>query len=362
MNPASSVSSQSANLRERVVVFAMCLLATMHLVWFYLNRVPTYLNLERYESGAERMPFQGRPLMEYPLRWAHGSSLCGHAAAFLTSLHMWLPRGVLPEDIVEFAVDLPALAVAGLVARDLYRGQSRSGRFTAFVYPLVLAMVALAYCLETAHFFRFVYDLPSLGLFSCGLYLIYRRRHPALLAALFVVATLNRETSIFLLFFFLASACTEGEKFSWRHVLTWRVGGLAALLTAFWLGWHVWVARHFAGLPTEATTHVGVNLMAIFWPLEWPQLFGIGAYTLPLVLLLRKTPRSAELRAWMWMLPLWGLFMLVFGLVFEIRLFGELIPLFACMAALLADDRWDFRVETKLGVETGLDMGWKAGV
>ena len=82
---------------------AVNLLATLHIVWFYIDRVPSYLNLDRYAHGTERMPFQGRLLMEYPLCWAFTSPTLAHFAAWLTTLSLWLPRGVPSEDIVEFA-------------------------------------------------------------------------------------------------------------------------------------------------------------------------------------------------------------------------------------------------------------------
>jgi hypothetical protein len=324
---------------EKFVLLALNILATIHIVWFYIDRVPSYLKLDLYARGAERMPFQGRLLMEYPLRWAYTSPAIGHMAAWLGSFSLWLPRGVPPEDLVEFAVDVVAVGVAGLVARDLYRTHSKTRRFTAYVYPLFLVMVAGSYCLATTHFFRFVYDLPSLGLFACGLYLIAHRRHPLLFAAVFVAATLNRETSLFLLFFFLASSCLCDGTFAWRRALNLRIGGTTALLAAFWIGWHVWVTRHFAGLASEAKTHVSVNLAFLLWPMCWPQVAGVAAYTLPILLIFKSKTRTAELRLWAWIIPIWAAFMFFRGIVIEIRLLGELLPLFACMAVLLAEER-----------------------
>src|ERR1700761_2648473 len=203
-------------VQERMVLIAVNLLATANLVWFYLNRVPSYITLERYEVGQERMPFQGRILMEWPLRWAHQSHFVKALAASLTAFHLWLPRGVLPEDIVEFIVGFAAVIVSGLVARDMYIFHSKQRRLNAWVYPFFLVMVAVSYCMEANHFFRFFYDLPSLGLFALGLYLIYRRRSLLLFALVFIVATLNRETSLFLLPFFVLSYCVVDHQVLWK--------------------------------------------------------------------------------------------------------------------------------------------------
>ncbi len=326
-------------VQEKIVLIVLNLLATANLVWFYLNRVPSYITLDRYEVGQERMPFQGRVLMEWPLRWAHQSHLAGEFAAWLTALHLWLPRGVLPEDIVEFIVDFAAVIVAGLVARDMYIVHSRQRRLSAYVYPFFLVMVAVSYCMEANHFFRFFYDLPSLGLFALGLYLIYRRRSLLLFALVFIVATLNRETSLFLLLFFVLSYCVVGERVIWKRAFTWRIGGTATLLAVLWLGWHVWITRHFAGLASESAHHILVNIGFVMWPLCWPQVAAIAAYTVPLLLFFKTKSRPTELCLWMWVVPLWAVFMMVFGVISEIRLFGELLPLFACVAVLLAEER-----------------------
>jgi hypothetical protein len=326
--------------QQRGLVWAMCALATLHLAWFYTLRVPTYLDIVKYENGRERMPFQGRMLMEYPLRWAHSSAFCIGFAKWLSSFHMWLKDGLPPEFILDEIVGVACLTVAGLVARDLYRKHSRSGRFLPFVYPLVLVMAAVMYCLPTAHFFSFVYDLPSLGLFAAGMWAIARRSNVLILAAIFAAATVNRETSIFLALFYLLSAGIEGERFSLKRALRWKPLLVSVALGMFWIGWHVWVTRHFTGHDSEKGFHLGLNLLVMVWPLDWPQLFGIAAYSLPMLLLFRAGRRPLELRLWLWALPLWLLFMMIFGIVFEIRLFGELIPLFACVAALMLDERF----------------------
>jgi len=326
-------------VQEKIVLIAVNLLATAHVVWFYLNRVPSYIQLDRYEVGQERMPFQGRVLMEYPLRWAHQSHVVGAFAAWLTRLHLWLPRGVAPEDVVEFLVDFPAVIIAGLVARDMYLFYSKRRRLSAYVYPFSLVMVAVSYCMEANHFFRFFYDLPGVGLFALGLYLIYRRCNVLLFALVFIVATINRETSVFLLLFFLLSACVVDGQIVWKRIFTWRVAGTTMLLAAFWLVWRVGVTRHFAERPSELAHHVVANICLALWPICWPQVFGMAGYTLPILLIFRAKTRPAELQLWAWIVPLWAIFMMYFGVISEIRLFGELIPLFACMGVLLAEER-----------------------
>jgi hypothetical protein len=323
---------------EKIVLPLVSLLASIQIVWFYINRVPSYLNLKRYESGLERMPFQGRLLMEYPLRWAHDSSALGTMAERFNATRLFLPRQLVPEDLVQGGIYLICILIAGLVARDLYRIHSRTRLLTPYVFPLVLVMIAGSYCLGALNFFRYLYDLPSLGLFSIGLYLIARRHHPALFAILFAIATVNRESSLFLLFFFLLSCCVIEQQIVWRRALSWRSAGFAILLALCWLGWRIWTKQHFSGLPVEHGPGVLANVASLIIPLTWPQLAGIAGYTIPFILVYRREIRSTELRMWLKVFPIYFILMIYFGVLIEIRLFGEFIPLFACATVLLAEE------------------------
>lgn len=245
---------------EKIVLPLVSLLASIQIVWFYINRVPSYLSLKRYESGLERMPFQGRLLMVYPLRWAHDSPAMAATVERLNATRLFLPRNLLPEDLVQGVIYLLSILIAGLVARDLYRIHSRTRLLTPYIFPLALVMIAASYCLGALNFFRYLYDLPSLGLFSVGLYLIARKHHPALFAILFAIATINRESSLFLLVFFLLSRCVIEQRMMWRRALSWTSGGFTffsrssgsagacgrsstsadcrlSMVPAFWLTW-----------------------------------------------------------------------------------------------------------------------------
>ena len=318
------------------------LLATIHIVWFYINRVPSYLHLERFEYGHERMPFQSRVLLVLPLRWAHNSPALQALAADMTAMPAWFVKGVHAEGLLEAVIDVTCVACAGIVATLLYRAVSRTGAFTAYIYPLVLVMVAGSYCLLNIHDFRYIYDLPSLGFFSIGLYLIYFRKNTLLLCAVFVIATLNRETSLLLLAFFAVSemARVEGTpRARVRTLLKPRTLTPFLLLALFWCAWHIAIGRFFSANPTESQPRLLANIYLLLWPVVWPQIAGTAAFLLPFLLISWDRLPDPVFRSWRWMLPLWIMFMMVYGIILEIRLFGELIPVFACCAALVAEER-----------------------
>lgn len=334
------------------LAFAMNAAATVQLVWFYIALVPSYLNLDKYEQGHISTPFQYRLLMMLPLRLAHHSITCQHVATWLSGLHGWFPRGVRPESLVELPIDVAAVAVAGFVARAIYRSSSRTGLLTPFVYPLTLLMIAATYALSTMHRLRFIYDLPSLGFFAAGLALIYFRKPRAWFAVLFLIATVNRETTLFLLLFLVLRVWTDaGPKFAGARAfvsLRWLSRGDGVLLSsllASWAGWHVWVAHHFAANPSESKPRLLLNLWTILFPTSWLQLVSCFAFCGPLLLVYRRSLTDPVLRAWFLVLPVWGVFMLHYGVLMETRIFGELIPYIACVVALGVEREVLARVE-----------------
>jgi hypothetical protein len=319
-------------------VAALNALATIQIVWFYINRVPPHIQLLAYEQGRERTPFQYRILMMWPMRWAHSFAPVVGLAARLDSMPGWFPNGVRPEGLVQAPIDLLSVAIAGLVARRLYRAASPAGLLTPFVYPLTLAMIASTYCLLNLHLLRFIYDLPSLALFSIGLELIYFRRNLLWFVPLFAVATVNRETSLFLLPLFALAECARDGGPALRCLWTPRVLGVVVPLSLFWLGWHMYIAHRYAANPTESLSRVYLNIGVLLLPITWPQIFGAFAYLWPTVLVSRHKLFDPVLRAWWWILPAWFAFMFYFGIMVETRVFGELTAYFACAAALIGEE------------------------
>ena len=305
-------------------------LATVHLVWFYLQQVPSGIQLAAYEQGRERMPFQGRFLLEPLLRWAHGSPVIGYASCGLHALPWIFPRPVSPEGILQAVLDVLAVASAGLVATALYRRGSPNGRCAALVYPLVLLMSLLMYAAVTSHAYRFVYDLPQMALFSLGLLLIYDRRF-ALFTACFLLATLNKETSIVLLANLLLAERARG----YRTMHTLR---LALPLFVAWAAWQLWLRHHYALNASARDPRLLMNIVVLFTPAFWPQLVSVFAFLLPLIVAHRRQIRNPVLASWLAALPIWGVLMLFFGLLLETRIFGELIPYMAACAVLIGEE------------------------
>ena len=320
------------------MILLLYAMATVQVVWAYHSRVPAYLNLEKYESGMEVTPCQTRILIMLMLRWAHSNKIIIHLASMISTITPIYRSRIRPETFILSLGDTAGVAIAGWAATCIYHAASQRRILTAYIYPLVLVFCTGQYVLLALHAYRFYYDLPSLGFFAIGLYLIYFRKHPLLFALLFVIATLNRETTLLLLFMFVLSSVTDGNGIQWSRIWAPQTLTVAVPLGIFWISWHVlvngiFVRNHFAYIPASE-----INSVLLVWPPAWPQMLTAGCYTIPFVVFHRRLVTDRTLRVWLWVLPAWFGIMFLYAIIVEIRLYGELIPYFVCMAAIVAEE------------------------
>jgi hypothetical protein len=330
---------------RRILVFVTYFMATVQIAGCYFTVVRPYINTALYEAGKERLPFQTRLLMMPLMRWAHGNGLASASASLLAHSKFWYLRPPEPEAIVQPWVNLASLFIAGFATQRIYEAASRArgshgGFLSLFVYPVFLLLFAVQYILHTIQNFRFIYDLPSLAFFAVGLWLIHARKHPLLFAALFLVATLNRETTLLLLPFFILSAAVQPDgSLEWRRAWSLRTLAVVLPLAALWCAWHLYIFHHFRENASEYYPRVSLNLFTFAHPRYWPQLLSAGGFLFPFLLLFRRSIADAQLRLWMWTLPIWLGFMFFWGILVETRVFGELVPYLTCLAVLVAEDR-----------------------
>ena len=275
--------------------------------------------------------------MMWLLRWAHHNDFLIRMAELLSRYTPIYRSHITSETFVLAITDTAGVVLAGWVATRIYDAASERRLLTAYIYPLVLVLCVATYVLVSLHARSFYYDLPSLGFFALGLYLIYFRRNPLWFAALFIVATLNRETTLVLLLFFVLAAMTESGKVNWRRCYAPRTLAVVIPLAIYWMAWHVYVNRLYSSNHTAWIPAYKINLVLLAWPPAWPQLFAAGGYTILPIVLYRKRVKDATLRLWLWTLPAWFGLMFLYGIIVESRLYGELIPYLACMGALIAE-------------------------
>lgn len=338
--------------QRKIVTLLLYAMATIQFAWYYQSRVPAYLHLLKYEQGKERTPFQYRMLMMFPLRWAHQTVFLQHLAEFL-SVNVPVFRSTLtPESLLQAFLNTACVAFAGWVATRLYKASSARQLLLPYVYPLFLLMCTCSYIFHLWADFRFFYDLPGLAFFSAGLYLIYFQKSSALFSLVFVIATVNRETTLFLLLFFVLAQGLKGKRMNWKSAFAWRSFAVWFPLLILWMLWRVYVERRFVHNHFEWIRHYEANAVLLAWPPAWPQILGAGCYLVPLIYIFRSYLKDPVLRVWLWVLPAWCGVMFIYGIINETRIYGELIPYLACIAALIAEEAIVRHLQ---------EQGWRVG-
>jgi hypothetical protein len=332
--------------RKKLLLPLVYFLATVQFAWCYFWLTRPYVNTRLYELGRERMPFQGRVLMILPMRAAHSSFVLHFFVRFLAQWRFWFPRLAHPEVLMQAAINVLCLLAAGFFTIRIYQASSPRRLLTPMVYPLMLVACAATYVMHTVQNFRFIYDLPSLAFFAAAMYLIYFRKHWGYFAALFVVATINRETTLLLLPLYMIDSAVVSGQLRWHRMFRARTLLLALPLAAFWGAWQIFVRHHFAQNASEFYPRLIWNLKSLLAPVAWPQMLSASAYLLLFVVVMRRRIGDAQLRAWFWIIPVWFVFMFVYGILIETRVFGELIPFIVCASALIMEQVLVARIET----------------
>lgn len=239
---------------------------------------------------------------------------------------------------MQAGINVLCLLIAGWMTTRVYQASSRRLLLTPLVYPLLLAVCATTYVMHTVQNFRFIYDLPSLAFFSVAMYLIYQRKHYVWFVLLFVVATINRETTLLLLPLYMIDAAVTDGRFELRRLFQWRTMAVLVPLAVYWAAWQVAVRWWFYGNRSEFYPRLDWNVKSLLGPQAWPQLLSACGYLLLFVLLMYKRIPDGRLRAWILIVPIWVAFMFSYGILVETRVFGELIPLTVCSTALILEE------------------------
>ncbi|HWB32044.1 MAG TPA: hypothetical protein VG714_02605 [Acidobacteriaceae bacterium] len=330
--------------QRRLLLSVIYVAATLQLVWCYLRIVHPYMNVKLYEAGTDRMPFQGRVMMMLPMRWADHSVVLHWLLSHSWRSVYWFPGPMTTQAIVEAAIDVISIAVAGWMTVKLYQASSRRRWFTPAIYPLFLAAFTATYVLHTVQNFRFFYDPPSLAFFAIAMYLIYTRRHWGWFAALFLVATVNRETTLLLLPLYMIDRACEDGRLVWRRLFAPRVLALVVPLALVWCAWTAGIHLHFAANKSEFYPRFDWNLKSLAYPPAWPQMLSPCGFLLLYVVVRYRKISDARLRTWLWLLPIWLVFMFTYGILIEVRIWGELIPFVVCTASVILEEQLAARI------------------
>jgi hypothetical protein len=302
----------------------MVVVASIYFVQMYSGLVNQYLNLASYARGQERMPFQARELMRYPLLLASHSNLLERVARGHKVVHT-------PELLMLEIVSCVSLLLAGWASVKIYRFAAPQGRVPYL--PWAILVILCLFDLFCSASYAFPYDLPAVMFLGWGTYLVLTRRFGWLLP-IFILGTVNRETTLFLIFIALVVAMTQDGELRLTALTRNDVFQLLTL-TLIWVGIYVYLHHLYMGNPSEGGSRVTLNLHFLAKPEYWPRILSGSAFLLPYVYLKRSNIRCEPLRVCLLVLPFWVLLLLTVGQILELRIYADISVVIAVAAALI---------------------------
>ncbi len=178
------------------------------------------------------------------------------------------------------------------------------------------------------------YDIPSVLFFCAGLILVYQRRW-ALFYPLFALATLNRETSIFLT---LATVLVWYDGQRWPRTLALAVTQCAVWLAIKWFLFEVYRGNPSIGYGLFQSQLKMNAALVIYQPATALTALATWAYLwIPVTLGFGRIVHH-KLRRTLLIVPCVVVMMLFVGVINETRIYGELLPVVLAGAAVVFID------------------------
>ena len=303
-----------------IVVFAAAFAAQQ-----YTIQMPPYLDLRKYALGQERMPFQARELMRYPLLWAGNSKFLQRHTVGRAGMNS-------PERLVIMLTSFVAILLSVWAAQKIDRMYWPKARVP--MLPFAILIVVFFFDFYLGDPYSFPYDPPAMMFLGWGLYLVLTDRFWWLLP-LFALATWNRETTVFLILARAAVALTREGRWRLRAVKLRDVLEIAVLCVV-WVMIVLALHHKYAANATEAGSRIATNLHDLARPVLWPGLLCGSAFLMPWIFWRRDLISAPRLRACVLVLPLWVLMLFCVGQLLEVRIYGDIAVFIAvCAAAIL---------------------------
>jgi hypothetical protein len=321
------------------VLLVLYVLAAVQFVGSEIYLEFPFVDVHLWEHGLAPLPFQTRILLAPLYLWVDTSPWCLHLAATLVHNNPYFfPRGLEPNQMLEFFVGIGCVLFSGWVAWRIYTSATRRNLLGPLVFPLFLMMCTVTYIVHTVQNFRYMYDFPSLACFSLGFYLMYFRKSNIWFVLLFLIGTLNRETTLLLLPFWVLAYSLENGRLNFRRIFKPYPIVLLSSLLGYWILWHHIIFHIFAHNPSQYYSRVFYNLRFLFRMRYLPQVAASFGFVWPLLIFYRKKLFDPQLRVWLYVLPGWYALMMVWAVITELRVFGELLPIVAPVAALIGEE------------------------
>jgi len=309
---SSFVAAVLRSLWERRYFLIVGALASLYLAErrMALNQEYFGATLERLMSGTGWTPYQYRALVP----WISGLFW---KAGFVTDVYhffYWVESGFLMACLVAF--------------RQLVAQQLRSPLLCDLLGFSIFWVIPFNYIFSGRMTFFYPYDIPSIFFFTVGLILL-RRENWKVYYPLFALATFNREISCFLTVIY---AIVNFRKRPLPQI-GMHVGAQAVIWIAIKLIlWSAFSGNRGGGFILNVIEH---NTTSGIWNLFI--LSSIGYAWIPVLLMRHRIADPFFSRAVLVFYPFMAA-MLFVGRLDEVRIYGELIPVFLMGAILILKD------------------------
>ena len=315
----------------RVVRLAITVLGCAQFVLSYIA-IRFFFRLDAYAAGHAALPFQYRV---FPMLMMRAVEHVGLLLRIGNRMPIEEPSVYALVDAgLAFAAVLVAVWATGKTVLHLTGDRSVARWFPLLLLPMCHANLANSWGLN----YTAPYDVPAVAFFCVGVWLIVTERI-AWLYPVFLLATLNRETSIFLVLFYAVWEWTRVRERGGVQILRPYLHSM--VLAAIWGITKLQLARLY---PADAAhgdrafdSHLLQNLRQFAEPQQWPVLLSVCAFALPVLWLgrrwIRNRPYSGAMAVTM---AAWLAGMMIVGTIVEIRIFAEwaafVVPALAMIA------------------------------
>ena len=325
----------------------LLLAGSAHFALVYTLNTRPMLSLPAFETGTEHAPFQYRALTA----WIYAAAdrtlsiprvLAAHLPPSMSEVH----------DFVTLLLTFVSLVVAVLATRVALHHLTGEHMWSRWGALLVLPMAYYHYLLEFGHPcctpLQLPYDLPSVAFFAVCIALIVTDRM-LWLYPVFALATLNRESAIFLVLMLGLYQSVRWGSAGWRSRRALVSAAHMLGLTLVWCALRSLLHRVYHPIALTGTQvagfeiHVLDNLGYLFKPFYWTSFLSLFGFTWLFVYAHWRDVPSAGIRRMLWIGPLYLAAMYIVGVLSEIRIFGELIALYAIAFTLLLRAWFDLR-------------------
>lgn len=259
---------------------------------------------------------------------------------FLTSLSHGLPEPY-GDPINLFMLPIVAVSLFStteavrIISRNLGAQESIS-RWGSFCVPL---MAYFNFILISEIRVQSPYDLTQVAIFAACLWAILSRKR-FLFYALFIIGTLNKETTCFLIpvFGLLELHSEGGLPRKW-------LGVELGVQIALWLQLRYYTAHFYTQHPVYAMIVWKQNVHFLLNPLHWPTISSVFAFLwIPYLIYFREIGHRG-LQSCALVFPLWGAVMFVVGDFLELRIHSEWISYLAVCLILIMTNLLGFKTD-----------------